>query len=316
VYFGGAGNYIVTNSAPFGSSQSTFTIECWMYMTSTPTGTNLVGDQSPTSGLIYWGFSPNTSRILTFYWYDGNAKSATGSTTMALNTWYHIAVSVNANAISLFVNGVAETVTGTTTLTNRAGSVGYISMAQCNTNGSSGLWTGYVSNLSILAGTAKYSGAFTPFTSPLSDSTTNQVFLFGGTNQLKDLNTATTAKTITKTGSVSVQAFSPFRGSGLYSPATHGGSAYFDGSGDYVYVTQSSTMTLGTNDHCIEFWMYPNGTQARYAIPWYYNGSILYYFSVGSDSNQSFLLVFGYLYSARRLIGSHWANIKVIIITE
>lgn len=175
---------------------------------------------------------------------------------MALNTWYHIAVSVNANAISLFVNGAVETVTGTTVLTNRSGSVGYISMAQCNTGGSSGLWTGYVSNLSILAGTAKYSGAFTPATSSLSTSTTNQVFLFGHANRLIDLNIATTAKTITVTGTVSVQAFSPFKPSAIYNPTLHGGSAYFDGSGDAVYNTTAPVTNFGTGDFTVDYWVY------------------------------------------------------------
>jgi hypothetical protein len=49
-------------------------------------------------------------------------------------------------------------------------------------------------------------------------------------------------------------------------------------------------MTLGTNDHCIELWMYPNGAQNQYTSVWYYSvGSAsgatnTYYFSIGSDS--------------------------------
>jgi hypothetical protein len=269
---------------------------------------------TPTSTAAFWSFGPTTSRNLVFQWFDGGPnKTATGATTMALSAWHHIAVSVNANTITLYVNGNLETLSGTTTLTNRAGTNTLITIAQFNTTSAN--FTGYISNLRIVSGLVVYTGNFTPPTSILGNTqtsgtnisaiTSGSTFLTLQNNRFVD--NGVNAFAITRNGDARTQAFSPFRGSGLYTPETQGGSAYFDGSGDYVYVTTSPSMTLGTNNHCIEFWMYPNGAQAQYSIPWYYDGAIVYYFSVGSDSNQSFLLVGG---------GSPWSLAITIGSTE
>jgi hypothetical protein len=255
-YFGGVGNYAITNAAAFLTTQSTFTIECWIYMTATP-GTNptVVGDMSPTSTDNNWSFGPNSSNLLEFYWFDSSGKRATGTTSLALNQWYHIAVSVNANAIKLFVNGVSETLTGTTTLTTRSGTTSTIAVGQAQS--SSFYYTGYISNLSILSGTAKYSGTFNPATSDLPTSTANQVFLFASTNQFIDTNTATTAKTVTPTGTnLRILPYSPFKPKSIYTPTSNGGSVYLDGTGDYLTIASDAITTLSTQDFTIEFWTY------------------------------------------------------------
>jgi len=102
--------------------------------------------------------------------------SATGNTTLSINTWYHIAVSVNANAISLYVNGTRETITGTSTLTNRTSSTNSICLGQ--TQSSVYYYRGYVSNVSILSGVAKYSGAtITVPTEPLPTFARSGIFI-------------------------------------------------------------------------------------------------------------------------------------------
>jgi hypothetical protein len=256
-FFGGSGNYATSTSTTIGTTTSTFTIEGWIYPTAAAVTTSnipsMVGDMTPANTALYWGFGPLASGLLSFYWYDGTAKSAVGNTTIALNTWTHIAVSVNSNAISLYVNGTQQTLTGTTTLTNRNGATGTpTSFAQFSNAGS--LYTGYISNISILSGTAKYSGNFTPSTTPLATNTTNQVLLFAASNRFVDSNTATAAKTFTLTGTPSVQAFSPFAPSAAYSVAAVGGSGYFDGTGDFLSIANNTALNVGSGDFCIEAW--------------------------------------------------------------
>jgi hypothetical protein len=48
----------------------------------------------------------------------------------------------------------------------------------------------------------------------------------------------------------------PFLTTETYNPATHGGSAYFDGTGDYLRGPSSATMGIGTGDFTIECWFY------------------------------------------------------------
>jgi hypothetical protein len=124
-------------------------------------------------------------------------------------------------------------------------------------------WTGYISDLRIVKGQAAYTANFTPATSSLTTTsqsiTSANVFLGCNTNRFIDANT--TPKTISSfTSAPKVQAFSPFRPSGSYTPSLHGGSAYFDGSGDYVS-SVSTTGTLlpaaSTSTFTIEGWLYP-----------------------------------------------------------
>jgi hypothetical protein len=255
-YFGGVGNYITANTNAFAVSQTTFTVECWMCMTETP-GANptIIGDMQPAAGGNNWGFGPNSSYKLMFYWYDGSPKSAVGTTILRLHTWYHIAVSVNANAISLFVNGVPEVMTGTTTLTSRA-ATNTIALGQAQT--SSQIFTGYATNVSILSGTAKYAAGttFNPPTDPLPTNTTNQVFLLGGNNIMADDNTATTAKVLTFTGAVAVSTFSPFYTPYSYKNNTFGGSMAFSGTGQYLTLGGQSQFAFGTSDFTIEFFVF------------------------------------------------------------
>lgn len=256
-YFGGAGNYIVTNTAAFTTTTTTFTVECWMCMTAAPSANpTIVGDFQPVSTANNWGFGPNSSYKVMFYWYDGAPKSAVGTTVLRKNTWYHIAVSVNANAISLFVNGVPEVMTGTTTLTNRASTTSTIALGQAQT--SSQIFTGYATNVSILSGTAKYAAGvtFNPPTDPLPVNTTNQVFLFGYYNFMSDANTATTKKTLTFTGAVASSTFSPFYTPYTYKNNTFGASMAFNGTTSYLQLTGgSSNLAFGTNDFTIEFFI-------------------------------------------------------------
>jgi hypothetical protein len=81
----------------------------------------------------------------------------------------------------------------------------------------------------------------------------NNTFLDGSTNNF----------TITRNGNVTQGSFGPFsRSSGNlvnapYDPAVHGGSGYFDGSGDYLSIADNASLDMGSGNFTIEFWFYP-----------------------------------------------------------
>jgi hypothetical protein len=146
---------------------------------------------------------------------------------MALNTWNHIAVVVNSSAISLYVNGVAQSITGTTTITNRGGTTSKFTIGVNDTQAG---FTGYASNIRVTS-TAVYTSAFTPSTTPLT-ADGNTLILTCQSNRFVD--TDSTPLTLTVVGTPSVQPFSPFLPSAAYDPSVNGGSGYFDGSGDVL----------------------------------------------------------------------------------
>jgi hypothetical protein len=294
-FFGGAGSYLSnTSAALIGASTSTFTAEAWIYMTAAPTSdVNAIGsvitlDGQAANATNYMGFGVISNQKVTLRWFDGAGKTCTGSSTLALNTWHHIALVANSNALAIYVNGVAETLTGTTTLTNRGGTSNEFAIgANLYTS-----FTGYISNVRV-SNTALYTSAFTPSTIPLT-SPSGTLLLTCQSNRFIDTNTQVAAKTITPGGSPSVQAFSPFLPTAAYSAATVGGSGYFDGTGDSLSVANNSALSItGNVDASIEFWVYPISGSGVVVNKSGVSGSVFPNYSVGVNSNGSISFFLG-----------------------
>jgi hypothetical protein len=262
-FFGASSTNIYnTSAALIGSSTSTFTMEAWMYMTADPVdlseagnhGSIIIPDGVYNTTTTYMSFGPLSNRKLHLQWFDGAAKGATYDTALNLNQWYHVAVVVNSNAISMYVNGSAVTLTGTTTLTNRNGTSGNFCL------GGSGQYQflGYLSNIRVCTA-AVYTSAFTPSTTPLtttSQSATGCILLTSQSNRFVDNSTNNYSLTVGGT-STSVQAFSPFAPTAAYSTTTVGGSGYFDGNGDYLSAASNAAFAVGANTNfTIEAWIY------------------------------------------------------------
>jgi hypothetical protein len=68
--------------------------------------------------------------------------------------------------------------------------------------------------------------------------------------------------TLSKAGDTTIQKFSPFLPTANASPTVSGGSAYFDGTGDYLTITSPTLWTIptGTTPLTVEVWVYPTAT--------------------------------------------------------
>lgn len=236
------------------ATTSTFTIECWINSTTFSSNQPEIFIEG-TDANYYLQFGPDYRGKLGLYWDDvpGGYISTYGTTTLALNTWYHIAVSVASNNISFYVNGVRESIEGGVPipLTNRVATAN-----QGFVNGV-GSYRGSVSNLSVLSGVAKYSGpTITVPTAPLPTSATGQVLLFAR-DGISDSNTTVAAKPVSifLAGPTTSPA-SPF-GAAAFAYPSAPGAMFFDGTGDYLNLGGPSQLAFGTNDFTIELWVYP-----------------------------------------------------------
>jgi hypothetical protein len=262
-YFDGTGDYLNTSSTLISTTATTFTIEAWIYMTANPaTSSNipsLCGDMEGANLNNYMSLGPLTNRTLGFQWFTGSTNiTAIGNTVMDLHTWNHIAVVVNSSAISLYVNGVAQSITGATTITNRGGTTSKFTIGVNSTR----TFTGYASNVRVTS-TAVYTSNFTPSTTPLT-AITNTSLLTCQSNRFVDNSTNNFAITIN--GDVRVTPFSPFQPLLAYSPGVTGGSGYFDGSGDYLTAPAGSAFAYGTGAFTLEAWVYPTVSGLDQAI--------------------------------------------------
>jgi hypothetical protein len=149
-----------------------FTIEGWIYPTTltntsynqggnqTPT---LIGNMSPSTDGNYWSFGPITNGTLRLYYYNGSSIfPATSTETVTINQWNHIAVTnVAGVGFKYWVNGIGSsniTVSGTPL----AGpEIPLLIGWKYYSNGSAG-FTGYINDLRITTGLARYTSNFTP----------------------------------------------------------------------------------------------------------------------------------------------------------
>jgi hypothetical protein len=104
----------------------------------------------------------------------------------------------------------------------------------------------------MLKGTASYTANFTPPTAALT-AISNTSLLTCQSNQFID--NSSNNFSITRSGDVSVQPFSPFAPTAAYSTTNVGGSVYLDGTGDSLSWSGS---TIGTNPYTLEAWVYFN----------------------------------------------------------
>jgi hypothetical protein len=95
-------------------TNNAFTVESWIYLKSYGSfdgNINIprfVGIADPTSGNNGWSFGNTSNGRLCLYYYNGSLTYVLGTTILALNTWYHIAFTMNSNVITFYINGIIE----------------------------------------------------------------------------------------------------------------------------------------------------------------------------------------------------------------
>ena len=160
--FDGTGDWLlVPDSIDQRLGTGNFTIECWLYLSATGTARGIVGKGTSTTG---WLLSTNTSNAVVFT-YGTSTITSTG--TLSGTTWYHIAVvreGTGTNQTKIYIGGTNDgtgTVSTDFTQTNAA----YVG---ANRTGGDPM-NGYIDDLRITKGVARYTATFTPPTAAFPD---------------------------------------------------------------------------------------------------------------------------------------------------
>lgn len=237
-YFDGTGDSIDLANNSILTPSGDFTIELWAYVT------NSSGSQewySKGYGIqIYittakWGIALSANNTNSYFLNDTTAS-------VVINCWTHLAVTRSGNTYRWFVNGVL--ITSVTFSSPPSTGTSVVRMGDWS-DGSGFNAKGFIAGVRYINGSAQYTGAFTPPTSPPT-AVTNTSLLINFTNagiidnammnNLETIGNAQISTTQSKFG---------------------GSSMYFDGIGDYLVSNAASTdlYAFGTGDFTIEMWI-------------------------------------------------------------
>ena len=244
------------SSGQFSFGTDAFTIECWVNLSSMPSGTGY-----PASYWLFGGGPTNSDTGIDFYINNTqigfnltafSLPTAIGNHGISINSWYHVVVvrgGTSNQTLSLYINGTRVATASSVTATADAASTG-ISISAAEPSGATGgNFDGYISNYRIVKGTAVYDPTSSTLTVPTAPVTaiTNTALLCNFTNagiydnaEMNDLETVGNAQV-----STSVVKFGS-------------GSMYFDGS-SYLYQIGTPNLVFGAGDFTIELWLNISG---------------------------------------------------------
>jgi hypothetical protein len=245
-YFDGNSDYLsLADSDDWNFSNGNFTIECWIRLNNISNTQYIFSHE--TNALNRWTLYYTSGGFAFTEVISGTPTvivSATYSPT--INTWYHIAVVRNGTDWRIYINGSSV---GNSTLSRTLGDFGLLYIGAYWTN-SSNYFDGYLDELRISKGIARWTSNFTPQTTRYEkDSYTKLLISFDG----RDSSTSIyddTGKAITAYGTAQIDT-AQYKVDGQ----KFGNAGFFDGSGDYLTLTDSADYTFGSGDFTIDCWV-------------------------------------------------------------
>lgn len=259
--FDGTGDYLtVADNAAFATGVGDFTIEGWVFNTGTNGFIVAQTDNSTAPGSSFILYITSGALNALVYHSSSNYVSITDATAFPGNQWVHVALVRSSTTITLYVNGVSK---GTANISGNAVNDASTTISIGARNSGGDPLTGYISNLRIVKGTAVYTGAFTPPTSPLTAITGTSLLTC---QSARLIDASTNNFTITKAGDVKVAPGQPFAISNTMILSY--GSGYFDGTGDYLMVSNTAPMDFGSGNFTVEWWGYPTAAALNRAVVW------------------------------------------------
>ena len=253
-YFDGSGDYLALSANSAFLFTGDFTIEAWVNLPAISGGPYTIFGSAYSGSFTIFDFRVFNSNIQVSLNSGGGTNLGLG--TLSINRWAHMALVRSGSSIKCYVDGTQTD----TTLTNSS-TLGFNDVAmRVGDSGTAGSnpFSGYISNLRILNGTALYTSNFTPPSSNLT-AIANTSLLTCQSNRFIDNSSNDFALTVN--GETRVQAFSPFQPGAPYSTGTNGGSLYLrgpvSGATDYLSIASDPAFQFGNSNFTVETWLYP-----------------------------------------------------------
>ena len=237
LYIGGDGSKIDIGADGLDATGD-FTFECWIYDTSVDNYPQLAINSSSNGFFLYLGngATSGSSKVLR-HWNGGSVTNF--STELPQSQWYHFALVRSGSTVKLYINGTADSTTRTDSGTYL---MGQSSTLTIGADGAGNDFRGYINDLRITNGLARYTTNFTPPTSAHLTSS-------GDINKHIVVNSTVDGVAI-GTGGINqtriAKAWAEFDGSGLTLNASYNVSSVTD-HGNRDYTINFGTAMADTN---------------------------------------------------------------------
>jgi len=316
-YFDGSSGYL---SAPYSTLfdlvNGPLTAEVWLYPTAFSNYRPIFAKSNITTGSNDWELLLNSTGNLVLRYWTGSSQGVTSSSALVLNVWSHVALIYNSTSsiFYIYINGIQS---GSTSYVATVGTTaGVPFLIGGSNNGIEGTtavyYSGYMSNIRV-SRAVLYSSSFTPSVVSLTTATgtTGTVALLTAQSN-RFVDNSTFSNTLTVSGSVSVQPISPFLSTATYSTSLVSGSMYFNGSTDYLSITNSASLNPGTGNFTLECWFYMPTLPTNASI---YRGNangVELYLDGSNKLNVGYAGVSGLLTDPTALLPNQWYHAAVV----
>jgi hypothetical protein len=110
--FDGVNDYVEVADNAVLDMPAELTVATWVYLRSTPSELHTIVSKDTN-----YEYHVNSSRRVYWWWNDanGNVRSITTTTQLALNQWYHVAIAYQSGAQRIYIDGIAQATTGSYT---------------------------------------------------------------------------------------------------------------------------------------------------------------------------------------------------------
>ena len=160
LYIGGDGSKVEVGADGLNATGD-FTFECWIYDTSVDNYPQLAINSSNNGFFLYLGNGATSgSNKVVRHWNGGSVTNF--STELPQSQWYHFALVRSGSTVKLYINGTADSTTRTDSGTYL---MGQSSTLTIGADGGGNDFRGYINDLRITNGVARYTSNFTPPTS-------------------------------------------------------------------------------------------------------------------------------------------------------
>jgi hypothetical protein len=302
-YFDGSGDALsVPYNAAFDYGTGDFTIEAWVYLTTTPTASsNILGSIASGGTNFEW----RNANQIALGSNNVSWRFTSNSITWPLYSWLHIAVTRASGVAYMWLNGTSIGSGAETTSFTAVSSDVYIGRSSGNYFAG-----GYIGGVKVTKGGALYTSAFTPPTSPFTTSvssgsvsllanfTNAGIFDNTGFNALETVGNAQIDTTTKKYGT---------------------GSMEFDGTGDWLQGVVTPDLSFGIGNFTIEGWINVPLSNSTYrcilsiGTPvqiYQKSGTLEVYFN--DEDNKTTYIVNGMLGPSSSISANTWHHFAVV----